>query len=404
MRMHQVICLALGLVTIQTVCEGADYSRSHCDLVIEQFLSKPPIIGCEATSDPITDETLGDAFDCGNVITLLKDRSIPVPTRESIAEAIAWKLSDMNLEGNAKYLISMAFVKFYSNRFGEVSNIEQKDLTPEGCDKIRCSVQTGDAQFERIIADCDADQPHEHGQYAYMKLSLMKHLKDAGFGVGRITNSEWYEANVGLSRLCHPKIVHEIMTWTTRNLIGEWANLFCRASSCEILKALSSTDLNIAATPTFVTARNITETEKHLKFFSELKIPDGEHTNPKFEIANCVFVEAMWTIFSKKETYLGAIRRVLTTDQTDSDPVFLDLAFGLRPSRDYIQRNVGGALWKIILHENDQIWAALNKSRVEQPWRRDMSLPQNGEYCTLLNTLEEADTWNRAVAAYRELT
>ena len=404
MRVHQVICLALGLVTIQTVCEGADYSRSHCDLVIEQFLSKPPIIGCEPTSDPITDETLGDAFDCGNVITLLKDRSIPVPTQKSVREVIAWKLSDMNPTGVAKYLISTAFIKFYGNRDWEAMYIEQEDLTPASCEKLCRSVSTGDAQIERIITDCIADQPLEHKHYVYMKLSLMKFLKDAGFGVGGINTSDWYEANVGLSRLCHPKIVREIMTWTTRNLIGEWANLFCGASSCEILKALSSTDLNIAATPTFVTARNITETEKHLKFFSELKIPNGEHTNPKFEIANCVFVEAMWTVFSKKEKYLGAIRRVLTTDQTDSDPVFLDLAFGRRPSRDYIQRNVGGALWKIILHENDQIWAALNKSRVEQPWRRDVSLPQNGEYCTLLKTLEEADTWNRAIVAYRELT
>ena len=322
MRVHQVICLALGLVTIQTVCEGADYSRRYGDLVIEQFLSKPPIIGCEATSDPITDETLGDPSDCSDVITLLKNRSIPVPTRKSIAEAIAWKLSDMNLEGNAKYLISMAFVKFYSNRFGEVSNIEQKDLTPEGSDTIRCSVQTGEAQLERIIADCSADQPLEYKHYVYMKLSLMRFLRDASFGVSGITNSDWYEANVGLSRLCHPKIVHEIMTWTTRNLIGEWANLFCGASSCEILKALSSTDLNIAATPTFVAAGNITETDHHLRFFNKLKIPHGEHTNPKFGMANCVFVEALWTMFSKKDMYLDAIRRVLGDDHADSDPVF----------------------------------------------------------------------------------
>lgn len=406
MRIRKVIYLALGLGIMQSVCEGADYSMSYQSMLIDEYLKKPPVMGCEgeATDPKYADESLGDASDCGNVITLLKDSSIPVPTQKSVREVIAWKLSDMILDRNAKYLISTAFVRFYANRHRETMYIEQEDLTPVSCEKLRRSVSTGEAQLERIIADCSADQPLEYKHYVYMKLSLMRFLRDASFGVSGITNSDWYEANVGLSRLCHPKIVHEIMTWTTRNVIGEWANLFCGASSCEILKALSSTDLNPAAAPTFVAAGNITETEHHLRFFNKLKIPHGEHTNPKFGMANCVFVEALWTMFSKKDMYLDAIRRVLGDDHADSDPVFLDLAFGRRPSRDHIQRNVGGALWKIILHEYDQIWTALNKARVEQPWRRNMYLPQNGEYCTVANTLGESDTWNRAVQAYRELT
>ncbi len=406
MRVYSAIYLVLVLFTLQAVEGAYDYCRSYGNQVLEEFLTKPPMKGCKGTDeDPgIPDASLGDPSNCSDVVVLLKDHSIPVPTQKSITKVIAWKLADMNLDGSSKYLISMAFVKFYANRNWEVYSLEQESLASARCKTLRQEIKIGGDQFDRIIADCSADQPHERGQYVYMKLSLMRFLQDAGFWMNDINNFSRWNAYVGLSRLCHPKIVHEIMTWTTRDLIGEWSALFCNAASCEILNTLSTMDLNSAASPTFVETGNITETEKHLQFFNGLKIPHGEHNNEKFEIANCIFAEAMWRVFSKKDTYLEAIKRVLADDKANSDPVFLHLAFGRRPSKDHIQRNVGGALWRIIMHEYDEIKTALKRSRVEQPWRKKMLLPANGEYCTVLNTLEESDTWHNAIQAYREIT
>ncbi len=414
MKMYSIISLAWTLFTLQ-ITANASHGDSYCESIVDQFLAKPPMLGCKGEAGNVTpDDSLGAPSDCSHVIALLNDPAIPVPTSQSIHPIIKWKLSDMSLENTAVYLVSMAFVNFYANRFWEISNMEQESLTPEGCEKLRHSVRTGDALLERIIADCSADQPFEHRHYVYMKLSLMKFLREASFGVGGISNTSWWKANVGLARLCHPKIVHEIMTETTRNLIGEWSALYCSASSCEMLNALSAVELNAVAAPTFVGTRSITETEKHKKFFkvfnpsrsledpkwNELvnSVQQSPHHSADFNNANCVFVEALWTVFSKKEIYLAAIKRVLEGNEADIDSVFMHLAFGRRPSKDYIQRSAGAVLGKIISHEYDHIIETLRSNNVH------VASPRNGEYAELYNKLDEADTWNKIIQAYREIT